>query len=65
MKLKEDFQLQAMKQAQTAMLEHGAPTKRLLDTLAARGGVETVQELCKRHRASDGFDFCAIRTLEN
>ena len=60
MKLKEDFQLQAMKQAQAAMLEHGAPTKRLLDTLSSRGGVETVQDLYKRHRASDGFDFlCA------
>ena len=59
MKLKEEFQLQAMKNAQTAMLDHGAPTKRLMDTLRAQGGVETVQELCKRHRVSDGFDFLA------
>lgn len=56
MKIKEEFLLQAMKNAQTAMLEHGAPTKRLLQTLSERGGVETVQELCKRHRVSDGFD---------
>jgi len=56
MKLKEEFKLLAMKNAQTAMLEHGCATKRLLDTLSARGGVETVQELCKRHRVSDGFD---------
>jgi len=55
MKIKEEFLLQAMKNAQTAMLEHGAPTKRLLQTLSERGGVETVQELCKRHRVSDGF----------
>ena len=60
MKLKEEFQFQAMANAQTAMLEHGAPTKRLLDTLASQGGVETVQELCKRRRVSDGFDMlCA------
>lgn len=56
MKIKEEFQLQAMKNAQTAMLEHGAPTKRLVQTLSERGGVETVQELFKRHRVSDGFD---------
>lgn len=65
MKLKEEFQLQAMKSAQTAMLEHGAPTKRLLDTLSSRGGVETVQELCKRHRVSDGFDFLCGKGLGN
>lgn len=60
MTLKEAFLLQALQQAQTAMLEHGAPTKRLMDTLSARGGVETVQDLCKRGRVSDGFDFlCA------
>lgn len=60
MKLKEEFLLQAIKNAQTAMLEHGAPSKRLIDTLSSRGGVETVQELCKRHRVSDGFDaLCA------
>ena len=60
MKLKEEFLLQALKNAQTAMLKHGAPTKRLMDTLSSRGGVETVQELCKRGRVSDGFDnLCA------
>lgn len=60
MKLEKEFQLQAMANAQTAMLSHGCPTKRLLQTLETRGGVETVQELCKRGRASDGFDeLCA------
>ena len=60
MTLKAEFQLRALAHAQTAMLEYGAPTKRLLDTLSSRGGVETVQELCKRHRVSDGFDvLCA------
>ena len=60
MKLDKEFQQQAMANAQTAMLAHGCPTKRLLQTLEARGGVETVRELCKRHRASDGFDeLCA------
>ena len=61
MKLKEEFLLQAIKNAQTAMLELGAPTKRLIDTLSSRGGVETVQELCKRHRVSDGFDALCDR----
>lgn len=60
MKLSQEFQLQAMKNAQTAMLSYGCPTKRLLQTLQSRGGVETVQEHCKRHRVSDGFDaLCA------
>lgn len=56
MKLSLEFQLQAIKNAQTAMLQHGAPTKRLIDTLSSRGAMETVKELCKRHRVSDGFD---------
>lgn len=60
MKLKDEFKLQALQNAQTAMLEHGAPTKRLISALQERGGVEMVQDLCKRHRASDGFDaLCA------
>ena len=63
MKIKDEFLLLAIKQAQTAMLEHGAPTKRLMETLSSRGGVETVQELCKRHRASDGFDFLCSKNL--
>ena len=63
MKIKEEFQLQAMTNAQTAILEHGAPTKRLLDTLSSRGGVETVQELCKRRRVSDGFDYLCDKGL--
>ncbi|MBP3634198.1 MAG: hypothetical protein J6J43_06465 [Oscillospiraceae bacterium] len=56
MKLEKEFQLQAMQNAQTAMLVHSCPTKRLLQTLETDGGVKTVQELCKRHRVSDGFD---------
>ena len=40
MKIKDEFLLQAIKQAQTAMLEHSAPTKRLIETLSSRGGVE-------------------------
>lgn len=56
MKLEKEFQLQAMANAQMAMIAHGCPTKRLLQTLDEKGGVQTVQELCKRGRASDGFD---------
>ena len=56
MKLEQEFTLQAIQNAQTAMLELGCPTKRLLQTLQTRGGAETVRELCKRGRASDGFD---------
>ncbi|MBQ9967253.1 MAG: hypothetical protein IJO88_00840 [Oscillospiraceae bacterium] len=56
MKLEKEFQLQAMANAQMAMLAHDCPTKRLLQTLEEKGGVETVQELCKRCRASDGFN---------
>lgn len=60
MKADKEFLLQAMANAQTAMLTYGCPTKRLLQTLETKGGVETVQELCKRGRASDGFDeLCA------
>ena len=56
MTLAQQFQLQAMAQAQTAMLAHGCPTKRLMDTLQEKGGVETARELCRRGRLSDGFD---------
>lgn len=61
MRPEKEFQAAAMANAQTAMLAHGCPTKRLLQTLEARGGVETVKELCRRGRASDGFDeLCAM-----
>lgn len=56
MTLSQAFQQEAMAQAQTAMLTHGCPTKRLLQTLQDRGGVETARELAKRRRLSDGFD---------
>lgn len=52
------FQQEAMANAQAAMA-HGAPTKRLLQTLEARGGVETAKDLAARHRRSDGFDELA------
>lgn len=63
MKLDKEFQLQAMANAQTAMLAHSCPTKRLLQTLEAQGGVETMRELCKRGRASDGFDALCAKGL--
>lgn len=59
MNLTQTFKTEAMANAQTAMLAHGAPTKRLLQNLDSNGGVETARELAKRHRVSDGFDFLA------
>ena len=59
MTLAQTFQAEAMANAQTAMLTHGAPTKRLFQNLQANGGVETARELAKRHRTSDGFDALA------
>ena len=59
MTLAQAFQKEAITNAQTAMLAHGAPTKRLLQTLESRGGVETAQEQVRRHRVSDGFDALA------
>ena len=56
MTLEQTFQKEALQQAQTAMLAHGCPTKRLYQTLETRGGVETARELAKKHRLSDGFD---------
>ncbi len=61
MKLEQEFTLQAIQNAQTAMLESGCPTKRLLQTLETKGGVEMVRELCKRGRASDGFDDLLVK----
>ena len=34
---------EAIRNAQTAMLAYGCPTKRLLQTLDEKGGVQTVQ----------------------
>lgn len=59
MTLAQTFHNEAIANAQTAMLAHGAPTKRLLLTLQERGGVETAREQFKRHRVSDGFDHLA------
>jgi len=59
MTLTQSFQTEAMANAQTAMLTHGAPTKRLYQNLQTHGGVETAKELAKRRRTSDGFDVLA------
>ena len=59
MTLAQAFQQEAATNAQTAMLVHGAPTKRLLHNLETRGGVETAKELAAKHRLSDGFDHLA------
>ena len=56
MTLEQDFQRQALTNAQAAMTLHGAPTKRLVQTLELRGGVETARELIGKRRLSDGFD---------
>lgn len=56
MNLAQEFQLAAMKNAQTAMLAHGCPTKRLLGELETRGGAEVLRQLAARRRLSDGFD---------
>lgn len=58
MTLAQTFQKEAAANAQTAMLAHGAPTKRLLQNLEAHG-VDAVKELAKRRRVSDGFDALA------
>lgn len=55
MTLEEAFCREAEKNAQTAMLAHGAPTKRLLLALE-QSGLEPVRESARRHRVSDGFD---------
>ena len=56
MTLEQAFQRQALTNAQAAMTLHGAPTKRLVQTLELRGGVETARELIGKRRLSDGFD---------
>lgn len=59
MTLAQAFQAEAMANAQTAMLTHGAPTKRLFQNLQTNGGVETAKEQARRRRPSDGFDALA------
>ena len=50
------FLIKAIENAQTALLAHGCPTKRLIANLQAYGGAETVKELARKRRVSDGFD---------
>lgn len=59
MTLAQAFQEKAIQNAQTAMLAHGCPTKRLISNLQTYGGVETLRELAGKHRVSDGFDALA------
>jgi len=56
MTLEQAFEKQAIQNAQTAMLAHGCPTKRLIQNLETYGGVKTAKELAGKRRASDGFD---------
>lgn len=58
MTLEEAFCREAQRNAKTAMLAHGAPTKRLLQSLE-QTGVDFVRESARRHRVSDGFDHLA------
>lgn len=57
MTLAQAFQTKAIQNAQTAMLTHGCPTKRLIHNLETYGGPETLRELAGKQRLSDGFDF--------
>ena len=50
------FLIKAIENAQTAMLAYGCPTKRLIANLQSYGGAETVKDLARKHRVSDGFD---------
>jgi len=59
MTLEEKFTKQAKENAQTALLAHGCTTKRLLQDLETYGAVRTVQDLCRKHRLSDGFEQLA------
>ncbi|WP_409967465.1 hypothetical protein RFF05_12830 [Bengtsoniella intestinalis] len=57
MTLSQQFQQALLTACQTAQAEvKGCQMTRLLQTIDKRGGVETVQELCRRGRLSDGFD---------
>lgn len=55
MTLAQTFQKEAIQNAQTAMLGHGCPTKRLIGNLETYGGAETLRELARKRRVSDGF----------
>lgn len=59
MNLEAQFQKTAVEQAQTALLAHGCPTKRLIQNLQTHGGVETARALAQKRRLSDGFDQLA------
>jgi len=55
----QDFNRQALANAQTALLAHGCPTKRLIRDLESYGGIRVLQDLCRKRRISDGFDELA------
>ncbi len=55
MNLAQAFQKQAAQHAQIAMLTYGCPTKRLLEAIETKGGVETAKSFIGRNRLSDGF----------
>lgn len=59
MSKEQDFNKQAALNAQTALLAHGCPTKRLLRDLETYGGVRVMQDLCRKNRLSDGFQELA------
>ena len=56
MTLAQMFLIRAIENAQTAMQTHGCPTKRLISNLQTYGGAETLKELARKRRVSDGFD---------
>lgn len=58
MTLEQAFCREAVQNARTAMLAHGAPTKRLLQGLE-QIGLNALRENTRRHRVSDGFDHLA------
>ena len=59
MKTEQDFNKQALINAQAAFLAHGCPVKRLIRDLETYGGVRVLQDLCRKRRLSDGFDALA------
>lgn len=56
MTLAQQFQETLLASCQKAQDEMGCQMTRLMQTIEKRGGVETVGELLRRGRLSDGFD---------
>ena len=56
--MNKQFTAEAIRNAQTAMLAYGCPTKRLIQNLEAHG-VDAVKQQASRRRVSDGFDALA------